>query len=126
MKEKITLFIALSFLVGLTVYKKSFDTTVEFANSIPAQSNEDVVEENLTNNNVVETNNEIDPSNCKTNELDTDQLQFSEAFKYYRNCNHDIFIWKGTEYTAILKTEINDGLEKNHESVNDKLDLVAK
>ena len=50
MKEKIILFIALSFLVGLTVYKKSFDTTVEFANSIPTQSNEDVLEENLTQN----------------------------------------------------------------------------
>ena len=61
----------------------------------------------------------------KLGQRDTDKLQFSEAFKYYRNCNHDTFTWNGISYTTILKSEINQDTEKNHESINN-IDLVIK
>ncbi len=122
MKEKITLFIALSFLVGLTVYKKSYDTTVELADNALINMEQNPI---LDNTNDAGNNleyNDKDSLICNSNQKNTDELQFSEAFKYYRDCNHDTFIWNGEEYTTILKVEINDELEKKHTS----LDLVVK
>ena len=124
MKEKITLFIALSFLVGLTVYKKSINTDIELASNIKIENGENAINEpsSLVN----ETQQLEDYLNCDPEKINTDTLQFSEAFKYYRNCNHDTFIWNGVEYTTILKSEINDKLEEDHESLTKKLDLVSK
>ena len=124
MKEKITLFIALSFLVGLTVYKKSINTDIELASNIKIENEENAI--NKPSSLVNETQQLEDYLNCDPEKINTDTLQFSEAFKYYRNCNHDTFIWNGVEYTTILKSEINDKLEENHESLTKKMDLVSK
>ena len=78
--------------------------------------------DNLVNDSEVAENH----LNCDSEKINTDTLQFSEAFKYYRNCNHDTFTWNGVEYTTILKSEINDKLEENPESLTNKLDLVSK
>ena len=124
MKEKITLFIALSFLVGLTVYKKSINTDIELASNIKIENDENAINE--PNSLANEAEQLEDYLNCDPEKINTDTLQFSEAFKYYRNCNHDTFIWNGVEYTTILKSEINDKLEENHESLTKKMDLVSK
>ena len=124
MKEKITLFIALSFLVGLTVYKKSINTDIELASNIKIENGENAI--NKPSSLVNETQQLEDYLNCDPEKINTDTLQFSEAFKYYRNCNHDTFTWNGVEYTTILKSEINEKLEENHESLTNKLDLVSK
>ena len=124
MKEKITLFIALSFLVGLTVYKKSINTDIELASNIKIENDENAI--NKPSSLINETQQLEDYLNCDPEKINTDTLQFSEAFKYYRNCNHDTFIWNGVEYTTILKSEINDKLEENHESLTKKMDLVSK
>ena len=125
MKEKITLFIALSFLVGLTAYKKS-TANVEFANSSDLVADENIVQEDNNNESDLKNKVVLSNSNCESNQLDTDELDFSEAFKYYRNCNHEIFTWQGVEYTTTLKTDINENLEKNNKLLNEKLDLVVK
>jgi len=124
MKEKITLFIALSFLIGLTAYKKSIDTDIELASNIQIEYDENTISEpdNLVNDSELAESH----LNCDSEKNNTDTLQFSEAFKYYRNCNHDTFTWNGVEYTTILKSEINEKLEENHESLKNKLDLVSK
>ena len=123
MKEKISLLIALSFLVGLTAYKKTFDSVSEFSTDIPIK----LEENNIENVDIqLESNTNSNYAICESNELDTDKLQFNEAFKYYRNCAHDTFIWNGVEYTTILKSEINDNKNEKHESLNDKMDLVSK
>ena len=124
MKEKITLFIALSFLVGLTVYKKSINTNIELASNMKIENDKNAINEpsSLVN----EAEQVEDYLNCDPKKINADILQFSEAFKYYRNCNHDTFIWNGVEYTTILKSEINDKLEENHESLTKKMDLVSK
>ena len=126
MKEKITLFIALSFLIGLTVYKKSTNTTLILTDNISSQVKEDNIDKSISQNDDSISLIQINKSNCGSNELNIDKLQFSEAFKYHRNCNHDTFIWNGLEYTTILKNNVNDNLEKDHKSLNPKLDLVIK
>ena len=124
MKQKITLFIALSFLVGLTMYKKTIDTDIELASNMLIKAEQPSIE-SVISDSVADTNQEKNSSGCDSKEIDTNTLQFSEAFKYYRNCNHDSFIWNGLEYTTTLKSEINDNLEKEHE-LNNKMDLVSK
>ena len=119
MKEKITLLIALSFLVGLTVYKKSFDTDIELVKNIPVELKKDNQTENNMTDETVNNSNQDNYSSCDSDESKTDLLQFNEAFKYYRNCNQDTFMWNGLEYTTAIKTE------SNNETLNYKLDLVS-
>ena len=129
MKEKVTLFVALSLIIGLTVYKNSLSDNLKLDDDVSFESIQtmDDMDGNVNiTHDVDNPNEEITTSECNNADLDTDKLQFSEAFKYYRNCNHDTFIWKGTEYTTIINTEINGDLEKNKKSLNEKLDLVVK
>ena len=124
MKEKITLFIALSFLIGLTAYKKSIDTDIELISNVHIENEENTV--NNSRKNIYNKNKQIENRLiCDSQKINTDSLQFSEAFKYYRNCNHDTFIWNGLEYTTVLKSNLNN-LNKYQESSINKMDLVSK
>ena len=40
---------------------------------------------------------------------ETDELIFSDAFKYYRNCldNEKTFTWNGATYTTLFAEEVN-------------------
>ena len=127
MKEKITLFIALSFLVGLTAYKKSFKTEIDLANNTTIELENNVEQKNILDKDSVQNKDEVaDSPNCESNQIDTDELEFADAFKYYRNCNYDIFTWQGIEYTTNLKEELNEHLKKNDALLNQELDLVVK
>ena len=128
MKEKITLFIALSFLIGLTAYKKSFETeSINALSDVHIENEIDAVKITKANNPKVELNNmENKHENCELNPSKTDMLEFNKAFKYYRDCNHDTFLWNGIEYTTILKSEINENIKENHEPFNNKMDLESK
>ena len=128
MKEKITLFIALSFLIGLTAYKKSFETdSINALSDVHIENEIDAVKISKVNNPKVDLNNMKDENeSCESDPSKTDTLEFSKAFKYYRNCNHDTFLWNGIEYTTILKSEINENVKENHEPFNNKMDLVSK
>ena len=126
MKEKIILLIALSFLISLTVYKKSLDTNVELANNMQFDNKQDVIKKSTMKNTNLESNSRTNYSSCDSNQLDIDTLQFNEAFKHYRNCNYDTFIWNGIEYTTMLKSEINHTLEKNHKLLSNRQDLVLE
>ena len=128
MKEKITLFIALSFLIGLTAYKKSFETdSINALSDVYIENEIDAVKISKANNPKVDLNNMTDKhESCESDPSKTDTLEFSKAFKYYRDCNHDTFLWNGIEYTTILKSEINENVKGKHESFNNKMDLVSK
>ena len=128
MKEKLTLFIALSFMIGLTVYKQSFNDNIKLSNDITVEASE--LNENIINEVAVDdisNDEEINNDKCNTDKADIDLLEFSEAFKYYRDCNYDVFKWNGMKYTTILKTEIINELDKNdNNSLTNKSDLVVK
>ena len=132
MKEKIALFIALSFIVSLTIYKKSLNSNENLSHDVYISSNQlEITPTDTKNSNGSEDAlyMDIDNDDCIGDHYSTDKLTFNEAFKYYRNCNYDIFKWNGIEYTTILKNEdsINNGDNKNGKHpFNDKLDLVIK
>ena len=64
-------------------------------------------------------------NSCIYNQNEIDNLTFSEAFKYSRNCigENMIFSWNGNEYKTVLKSE----LEKEIHIVdsNNSVDLKA-
>ena len=51
---------------------------------------------------------ENDNTNCKLDIDETNQLSFSEAFKYFRHCNgvDSNFNWNKNIYSTLLKSEI--------------------
>ena len=52
--------------------------------------------------------NYSDVNSCAPDLFDTDVLNFSEAFGYYRQClgADSSFQWKGADYTTILAEEV--------------------
>ena len=113
-------------MICLTIYKNSLNTYVEVSENIPIESSE-MNNENILSEIIIEDNTVSAADNqCVQGEKHTDKLTFSDAFKYYRDCNNNIFKWNGLEYTTLLKKEvINNELDKNHPQIKNKLDLVS-
>ena len=127
MKDRIIAFSTLGIIFGLFFYYKvvsPVDTlaSVENQNIINKDKNNqlDIVEESIST--ISESANT--ESDCNLSETETDVLDFSSAFKYYRICN-DVginFIWKGNLYSTLLKETVDSDkiVIKNDIVSNDK------
>ena len=112
MKDRIIAFSTLGIIFGLFFYYKivsPVDTlaTVENQNIITHDKNNqlDISEESLS----INSEGINSESECNLSETETDVLDFSSAFKYYRTCN-DIginFTWKGNLYSTLLKETVD-------------------
>ncbi len=56
--------------------------------------------------------NRNDNVNCRLNTHETNELSFSDAFKYFRNCNgtDSNFNWNENIYSTLLKSEVENKL----------------
>tara|TARA_S200000501_G_scaffold142732_1_gene134780 strand:+ start:11127 stop:11567 length:441 start_codon:yes stop_codon:yes gene_type:complete len=127
MKDRIIAFSTLGIIFGLFFYYKvvsPVDTlaSLENQNIINNDKNNqlDIVEEPIST--ISESANT--ESDCNLSEIETDVLDFSSAFKYYRTCN-DVginFTWKGNLYSTLLKETVDsDKIVINNNIVsNDK------
>ncbi|MAV92887.1 MAG: hypothetical protein CMG01_01805 [Candidatus Marinimicrobia bacterium] len=127
MKDRIIAFSTLGIIFGLFFYYKvvsPVDTlaSLENQNIINNDKNNqlDIVEEPIST--ISESANT--ESDCNLSEIETDVLDFSSAFKYYRTCN-DVginFTWKGNLYSTLLKETVDsDKIVINNDIVsNDK------
>ena len=127
MKDRIIAFSTLGIIFGLFFYYKvvsPVDTlaSIENQNIINNDKNNqlDIVEEPIST--ISESANT--ESDCNLSEIETDVLDFSSAFKYYRTCN-DVginFTWKGNLYSTLLKETVDsDKIVINNDIVsNDK------
>ena len=120
MKDKITVAIACTFLIGIflisrtasmaspnesfisekTLSSPAEDTTMDFIDY-------ETPETALFDEARLQT--EISAINtCTLESTDTDALTFGEAFGYYRQCRgyDSNFQWKGTEYTTLITKEV--------------------
>ena len=129
MKDKLIAFSTLGLVFGLFFYYKvvsPVDTIADNNNLI-----EDIVVienpiEQSINQDItisVEDVNLNKDSECNLSEDETNVLDFSSAFKYYRVCNNpgENFTWKGNLYSTLLKVEVKD--ENNiveNTSINNK------
>ena len=127
MKDRIIAFSTLGIIFGLFFYYKivsPVDTlaTVENQNIITHDKNNqlDITEESIS----INSEGINSESECNLSETETDVLDFSSAFKYYRTCN-DVginFTWKGNLYSTLLKETVDSDkiVIKNDIVSNDK------
>ena len=129
MKDKLIAFSTLGLVFGLFFYYKvvsPVDTITDNNNLIEdivviENPIEQSINEDITIS--VEDVNLNKDSECNLSEDETNVLDFSSAFKYYRVCNNpgENFTWKGNLYSTLLKVEVKD--ENNivdNTSINNK------
>ena len=112
MRDKILSIITLTSIFSLFLYYKM----------TPENNVVQVVEENnlmLENEIVIDLIEDMDKANievkieeeiCSLNNEQTDNLHFSDAFKYYRDClgKDKTFSWKSNIYSTLLSSEIEE------------------
>ena len=111
MKEKITIIISLVIVAGLYVNHQSQQKIAQSELATPqavAEPNKsteatDVLPETL---NLPEVEHVTEA--CNIDESTTNNLKFSDAFTYYRNCLgfDQVFSWNGNKYTTFLAEEV--------------------
>ena len=112
MRDKVLSIITLTSIFSLILYYKM----------TPENNAVQVVEENnlmLENEIVIDLIEDMDKANievkieeeiCSLNNEQTDNLHFSDAFKYYRDClgKDKTFSWKSNIYSTLLSNEIEE------------------
>tara|TARA_B100002051_G_C16689705_1_gene614778 strand:+ start:505 stop:975 length:471 start_codon:yes stop_codon:yes gene_type:complete len=138
MKEKITAILTLGCIFSLFFYYKVNTTTDDSFTSINnLDETQEIVEKLIIDVENIETElsdsfEQLSPSQsndeCSLDQNETDVLAFSDAFKYYRDCNGktSTFVWNEVEYTTVLASEKSDTYDSitNNESTikNNKVD----
>ena len=133
MKEKLTALLTLSFIFSLFFYYKFInpaennimnsninnDNEIQFETSI---IDEDIY---LVDDTVAENSNKLE-NDCNLDIDATDEMNFSLAFKYFRNCNgsNSTFNWNNNVYSTILLSEIKSN-EDDSNQLNDDGNLVV-
>jgi len=131
MKEKLSAIITLGFIFSLFFYYKLINPVEnEIVNSNVNNA------EHIPNIKVIENDNIplIDEIAVEKNvegscDLDIDMtngMDFSSAFKYYRNCNgsNSTFSWNNNKYSTILISEVESN-DKEKIQLNDDSNLVV-
>ena len=138
MKEKIMAVTTLGFIFSLFFYYKVINPMAEATPSLSDVNNPIIghVQKNVENQEGIDIVSSIpitiesqsfEQQDCDLNNDETNQLKFSDAFKYYRQCNEEnkLFVWNNNIYTTLLKSEVkNDNLltdKKNHLKVQNQL-----
>ena len=138
MKEKITAILTLGCIFSLFFYYKVNTTTDDSFTSINnLDETQEIVEKLIIDVENIETElsdsfEQLSPSQsndeCSLDQNETDVLAFSDAFKYYRDCNGktSTFVWNEVEYTTVLaseKSETYDSIANNESTIkNNKVD----
>tara|TARA_B110000263_G_scaffold249505_1_gene267309 strand:+ start:9103 stop:9543 length:441 start_codon:yes stop_codon:yes gene_type:complete len=134
MKDKLIAFSTIGLIFGLFFYYKVVNPVDNVAdNKNPKIENViiDINEDEIINsiNEDISIIFKDDDSNrdseCNLLENETDILDFSSAFKYYRTCNNsgDNFTWKGNSYSTLLKAEDKVNTFSNNIKSVDKVHL---
>ena len=116
MKDKLIAFSTLGLVFGLFFYYKVVSPVDTIADNNSLIEDIVVIEnpiEQSINKDItisVEDVNLNKDSECNLSEDETNVLDFSSAFKYYRVCNNpgENFTWKGNLYSTLLKVEVKD------------------
>jgi len=133
MRDKILSIITLTSIFSLFLYYKitpgnSSVQVVEQNNLMP--ENEIVIDliEDIEEA-IIEV--EIVEEVCSLNNEQTDNLSFSNAFKYYRDClgKNETFSWNSNAYSTLLsseKDEVNIAIQNSNQVDKEHLDLQSE
>lgn len=128
MKDKLIAFSTLGLVFGLFFYYKVVSPVDIIADNKNLKENIVVIEEptlELINEDITISIEDVEiskDSKCNLSEDETNVLDFSSAFKYYRVCSvsGENFTWKGNLYSTLLKIEVEDNNIVDNTSINNK------
>jgi len=128
MKDKLIAFSTLGLVFGLFFYYKVVSPVDIIADNKKLKENIVVIEEptlELINEDITISIEDVEiskDSKCNLSEDETNVLDFSSAFKYYRTCSvsGENFTWKGNLYSTLLKIEVEDNNIVDNTSINNK------
>ena len=120
MKDKVTAFLTLGCIFSLFFYYKVYSTNsnetitnINQKDAIDLESTQAVndLDDSIYNVDISDSAEEVENINnseCSLNVNQTDEMSFSDSFKYYRECNgsNSLFIWNDKKYTTLLSSEI--------------------
>ena len=120
MKDKITVTIVCSFLIGMYWISRSTSIdslnesfiSIETAPLLLEDTTMDFIDYDAPENTLIdkiELQTDIAAINqCRLEPNDTDDLTFGDAFRYYRQClgTDSSFQWKGIDYTTLISEEV--------------------
>ena len=110
MKEKVTMFLTMSAIFSLFLYYKlNPQNSAEFTQVKVENEVEDVQPQLIFEVNSEDVSEQDKSDFCLMIKSESDELDFSKAFHYYRNCldEEKIFTWNGNEYTTFFAEELN-------------------
>ena len=111
MKEKITIMISLIIVAALYVNHRSQQNIAQSELPTPqavAEPNESIEATDILPETLDLPEKEHVTEACNINKSTINNLKFSDAFTYYRNCLgfDQVFSWNGNKYTTFLAEEV--------------------
>ena len=137
MKDKLIATITLGCIFSLFFYYKiaasnegnivsnvnNVDSVEQFVEEVIKKENDMLkVNSSISDSDIIES---VEDDVCNLDVSETNALDFSDAFKYFRNCNgsNSLFNWNNKAYSTLLKSEIeNNILLTEDEEVNEDND----
>ena len=132
MKERLSAILTLGFIFSLFFYYKVINPVESNTVASALDSNEQIIDIQEIDSATINLNDEIaieeDPEECSLDLYETNKMNFSSAFKYYRNCNgsKSTFSWNNNLYSTVLISEIDFNNNQEIQLNNDNNLVVDK
>ena len=133
MKERLSAVLAVGIIFSLFFYYKVINPVENNMNISSVNQNKEILEVeiiedeniNLVDEIAIDEKNEV---HCNIDVNNTDLMDFSSAFKYYRECNgsNSTFSWNKNLYSTVLSSEVipeEDRQDNNENLMVDKKHL---
>ena len=126
MKEKLSAVLTVGFIFSLFFYYKVINPVENNMDISSVNQNKEILEVEIIEDENINLIDEIaiDEKNedrCNLDIENTDSMDFSLAFKYYRECNgsNSTFSWNKNLYSTVLSSEVkpNDNNQVNNENL---------
>ena len=131
MKEKLSAALAVGFIFSLFFYYKVINPVENNMNISSVNQNKEILEFEIIKDENINMIDEIaidekNEDHCSLDLENTDSMDFSSAFKYYRECNgsSSTFSWNNNLYSTILLSELTP--DNNNQASNENLIVDKK
>ena len=131
MKERLSAALAVGFIFSLFFYYKVINPVENNINISSVNQNKEILEFEIIKDENINMIDEIaidekNENHCSLDLENTDSMDFSSAFKYYRECNgsSSTFSWNNNLYSTILLSEVTP--DNNNQVSNENLIVDKK
>ncbi len=131
MKERLSAALAVGFIFSLFFYYKVINPVENNINISSVNQNKEILEFEIIKDENINMIDEIaidekNEDHCSLDLENTDSMDFSSAFKYYRECNgsSSTFSWNNNLYSTILLSEVTP--DNNNQVSNENLIVDKK